>query len=281
MNHDFLSQLNPDQTKAVTFGNGPLLILAGAGSGKTRALTYRAAYLILEKKVDPSQILLVTFTNKAASEMKNRLRQLISANAVPFAGTFHSFCAKVLRREGKHIGIAANFVIFDELDQLDTVKQIMRQLNITNFKPGSILNAISGAKNELLSPSEYYSYAKSYFTKTVAQVYPAYEKLLKECNGLDFDDLLLKTVNLFLSQNDILAKYQRQLSFILVDEYQDTNKAQYELTRLLAKAHKNITVVGDCSQSIYSWRGADFRNILKLQEDFPNLTTINLERNYR
>jgi DNA helicase-2/ATP-dependent DNA helicase PcrA len=294
MNSDFLSDLNLQQKRAVTFGNGPLLILAGAGSGKTRALTYRAAYLVLAKDVDPSEILLVTFTNKAANEMKERIRKLLTTHnsslithnpqptaSLPFAGTFHSFCVRVLKREGKLLGIESDFVIYDEQDQLDLVKQIIKQADLGTFKPASILAAISGAKNELISELEYYPLARDYFTKTVAQVYLEYQKLLKKYHALDFDDLLTRTVQLFQHHRPVLNRYQNKFKFILVDEYQDTNHAQYELTRLLAKSHQNLTVVGDCSQSIYSWRGADFRNVMRLQNDFPRLTTINLERNYR
>jgi DNA helicase-2/ATP-dependent DNA helicase PcrA len=277
---DFLKDLNPEQAKAVTFGNGPLLILAGAGSGKTRALTYRASYLVSQKNIAPESILLVTFTNKAAAEMKKRISRLITTN-LPFAGTFHSFCVRILKKEGHRINIQPNFVIYDAQDQLDTVKNAIAQLSLPNLKPGPVLGYISQAKNELISELEYPQYARSEFGKAVSQVYLVYQKLLNKYNALDFDDLLFKTVKLFKSDQQLLTQYQDQFRYILVDEYQDTNKAQYELTKLLAKSHKNITVVGDCSQSIYSWRGADFRNIMRLQEDYPNLTTISLERNYR
>jgi len=277
---DFLKDLNSEQAKAVTFGNGPLLILAGAGSGKTRALTYRASYLVSQKNIDPENILLVTFTNKAAAEMKKRISRLITTT-LPFAGTFHSFCVRILKKEGLAINIQPNFVIYDSQDQLDTVKNAITELGLSNLKPGPVLSYISQAKNELISEFEYPQYSRSEFGKAVAQVYLVYQKLLKKYNALDFDDLLFKTVKLFKSDQQLLSGYQDQFRYILVDEYQDTNKAQYELTKLLAKSHKNITVVGDCSQSIYSWRGADFRNILRLKEDYPNLTTISLERNYR
>lgn len=287
MSNNFFKNLNKAQKKAVSFGNGPLLVLAGAGSGKTRALTYRAAWLILEKGVDPSKILLVTFTNKAALEMKERIRKLLATScqqpvaSLPFAGTFHSFCARILRREGKYLGISPDFLIYDQSDQKELIKQVFSKLGIEDFKPGSVLSAISGAKNELVSEKQYPNLAKSYFTKTVAQVYSLYQKLLLKSKALDFGDLLFKAVELFQKEEQILRKYQNQFEYILVDEYQDTNNAQYRLTHLLAKKNENLTVVGDCSQSIYSWRGADFRNILRLQEDFPQLSTINLERNYR
>ena len=287
MAENFLEKLNSSQQRAVTFANKPLLILAGAGSGKTRVLTYRAAWLVLEKNINPQDILLVTFTNKAAAEMKQRIINLLKTNDqrlmtnTPFAGTFHSFCARFLRIEGRDFDIPPDFTIYDTSDQLDLIKQIIKSKDLGKFKPGSILNAISSAKNELLTPLEYLNYAKSYFTKTAAEIYLEYQKSLDKYHALDFDDLLFETVKILNSNSVILSKYQHRYQYVLVDEYQDTNHAQYELTKLLAKGRQNLTVVGDCSQSIYSWRGADFRNVLKLEQDFPNLTTINLERNYR
>lgn len=274
--------LNPQQQKAVTYKNRPLLILAGAGSGKTRVLTYRAAWLINHHQVDPATILLVTFTNKAALEMKKRV-QKIAGQKLPFASTFHSWCARMLRKEGKYLGIPINFVIYDTTDQIDLVKQVMQEKGISSssFKPGAILAAISQAKNELFSPGEYFEYAKGHFYQTAAQVYINYQQKLKKYQALDFDDLLFETVKLFWQHQDILQKYQEQFLYILVDEYQDTNKAQYELTKLLAKKYGRLTVVGDVSQSIYGWRGANFRNVLDLKTDFPDLRTINLEQNYR
>jgi len=287
MKTNFLEKLNIEQKKAVSFKNQPLLILAGAGSGKTRVLTYRAAWLVLEKGIDPQDILLVTFTNKAAAEMKGRISKLLTINNqqpatnLPFSGTFHSFCARFLRIEGKDFGIPPGFTIYDTSDQLDLVKQIIKNKDLGKFKPGSILNAISSAKNELLTPLEYLNYAKGYFTKTAAEIYLEYQKSLNKYHALDFDDLLFEAVKILNSNSVVLSKYQHRYQYVLVDEYQDTNHAQYELTKLLSKGRQNLTVVGDCSQSIYSWRGADFRNVLKLEQDFPNLTTINLERNYR
>lgn len=299
---DILSHLNPTQQEAVTFEGGPLLILAGAGSGKTRALTHRAAWLIQAKGLPPENILLLTFTNKAAGEMKERITRLLdnqrtreleiqksnhpvlqSSNHLPFAGTFHSFCAKILRVDGHHRGIPPGFLIYDEDDQIEAVKRVMKDLNIAtnNFAPASVLTTISQAKNELLSPLEYPQYARGYFQETVARIYLAYQKLLKDSGALDFDDLLGETVRLFQNHPPVLQQYQQRFQYILVDEWQDTNKAQYLLTRLLASAHGNLTVVGDASQSIYSWRGADFHNVILLQKDFPNLKTINLEQNYR
>jgi DNA helicase-2/ATP-dependent DNA helicase PcrA len=278
--------LNPDQIKATHTTEGPVLILAGAGSGKTRVLTYRAAYLIGEKHIPPANILLLTFTNKAANEMKQRLTKLIprSLGGVgPFAGTFHSFCVKVLRSEGKHIGIPDDFVIYDEADQTDAIKDIMKRLDLStkNYNPGAILHTISEAKNELISALEYPQYARGYFQETVAAVYREYQKTLSENHALDFDDLLMKTVELFTKQNEILGLYQEKYRYILIDEYQDTNRAQYVLSTLLSARYRNICVVGDASQSIYRWRGADFRNIVNFKHDFPDTREFHLEQNYR
>jgi len=286
---NILADLNPFQQEAVKFGQGPLLILAGAGSGKTRALTYRAAYLIQEKDVRPENILLLTFTNKAAGEMKERIRQLLITNSqlpitnLPFAGTFHSFCARLLRKEGKAIGIPPNFVIYDETDQKETIKQAITKIDLSpkDFNPLSVLNTISQAKNELISALEYPQYAQGYFQQTVARIYLTYQRFLKEAQALDFDDLLMETVRLFKQAEEVLRRYQDKYQYILVDEWQDTNHAQYFLTKLLAKKWRNLNVVGDASQSIYGWRGADYRNLTRLQEDFSELKIINLEQNYR
>lgn len=277
-----LTQLNPAQQEAVTFGEGPLLILAGAGSGKTRALTYRAAWLIREKGVSPKNILLVTFTNKAADEMKGRLKKLIG-EIPPFTSTFHSFCARLLRKEGKNLGIPPNYSIYDEADQLETIKLAMTKIDLSTkeYKPASILNTISQAKNELISEMEYPQYAQGHFQEAVARVYLAYQKLLKDYQALDFDDLLFETVNLFQKEKPVLKKYQNHFQYVLIDEYQDTNQAQYTLTKLLANKWRNLCVVGDASQAIYGWRGANYRNLMNLKNDFPELTIINLERNYR
>lgn len=278
---DILAELNPQQQKAVTYGDGPLLILAGAGSGKTRALTYRAAYLISEKGIKPENILLLTFTNKAAGEMKERIRQLVSNS--PYAGTFHSFCARILRIEGEILGIPKSFVIYDESDQLELIKQIIKKLDlpIKDYKPNSILTTISEAKNELVSELEYPQLARTPWQKTAARIYLDYQQQLFNCSALDFDDLLFKTVVLFRKFLEILGKYQNKYQYILIDEYQDTNHAQYVLTKMLASRYQNLTVVGDCSQSIYSWRGANYRNLINLKKDFPGLQVINLEQNYR
>ena len=282
MTLDLENQLNPSQLEAVTFANGPLLVLAGAGSGKTRALTYRAANLIVNHNIPQDGILLLTFTNKAAGEMQQRLQNLIS-HTLPFAGTFHSFSAKILRKYAHLLGYGHNFVIYDDQDQLDLVKQISKNLGLTpkEFRPRSLLTQISNAKNELITPQDYYSIANGYFQETVADVYRNYQQHLKDANALDFDDLLLKTLELLQTQPQVLESLQQKFQYVLVDEYQDTNKAQYLIAKLLAAKHKNINAVGDASQSIYRWRGADYRNLEYLQKDFPDITTIKLEQNYR
>lgn len=275
--------LNPAQKQAVTFGNGPLLILAGAGSGKTRALTFRAAHLIKEQGVDPSRMLLVTFTNKAANEMKQRLSRLLGDITLPFCGTFHSFCVKLLRVDGDKIGLDKNFGIYDESDSLDTLKKAVKNLNldIKPFKIQSFKAAISGAKNELISGLEYGSFSRGRFQELAAAIFREYDRLLKLYSALDFDDLLLNAVKLLQNDKASLNKYRQRFEYILIDEYQDTNKAQYELTKLLSSRWRNLTAVGDFSQSIYSFRGADWRNLMRIKENFPDLTVINLEQNYR
>lgn len=283
MTSSLLNDLNSDQQAAVKYTEGPVLILAGAGSGKTRVLTYRAAYLIQEKHISPNNILMLTFTNKAANEMKERIKKLLGISSLPFAGTFHSFCVKVLRIDGKHIGIPDDFVIYDEQDQLDAIKDIMKRLDISskNHNPGAVLHTISEAKNELISDIEYPQYARGYFQETVAAVYREYQKFLVQNHALDFDDLLAKTVQLFTKEKEILSKYQEKYHYILIDEYQDTNRAQYVLSTLLSARYRNISVVGDASQSIYRWRGADFRNIINFKHDFPDVVEFHLEQNYR
>lgn len=285
---DFLKDLNKSQKEAVEYNSGPTMILAGAGSGKTRVLTTKVAYLIGVKKVNPSQILLVTFTNKAANEMKERVVLLLgkldkALISQPFAGTFHSFCVKLLRREGKYLDLTPDFVIYDEQDQVEVIKTVMEELNIStkNFAPKSILHAISEAKNELISELEYKQYAKGSFYEAAASVYPRYQKILRENHAVDFDDLLQKTVLLLQKNPEVLKYYQDQYVYILIDEYQDTNRAQYTLAKLLAGKYRNICVVGDASQAIYSWRGADFRNLLNLQKDYLDLKIFHLEQNYR
>lgn len=289
MKSNLLNSLNTDQQKAVIATNGPIIVLAGAGSGKTRVLIHKVIYLIVEKNVNPENILMVTFTNKAANEMKERIqkfftKQRLNINAPrPFISTFHSFCAKLLRKEGGKIGFSSRFTIFDDTDSLDLIKQVLASLYIStkDFKPSAILGTISGAKNELINPEQYALFARGQFQKAVAKVYPLYQKLLKENDAMDFDDLISYTVTLFQEDETTLNKYQEQFRYILIDEYQDTNRAQYALTKLLAKKYNNVCVVGDFSQSIYSWRGADYRNLIRFKEDFPGTKTFSLSQNYR
>ncbi len=267
---------------------GPLLILAGAGSGKTKTLTHRIAYLLATQKATPYTILAVTFTNKAASEMRERVATLLNEQAanrsfMPFMGTFHNICVRILRQDGEHIGVPRSFVIYDEQDRLAAVKQIGKQLNIDDkaFPARLLVGLISGAKNELITPAEYADFAGSPAERQAARVFPLYEQLLKANAALDFDDLIGKTVQLLQTSAPLREKWQQQFRYIMIDEYQDTNAAQYKLVKLLTNKAKNIAVVGDDWQSIYSWRGADFRNILNFEKDYPNCTVIKLEQNYR
>jgi len=286
---DLLDDLNPEQQEAVKATDGPVLILAGAGSGKTRVLTYRVAYLIQEKHVPAENILMMTFTNKAAGEMRDRILKLLNytLNPIPYSlpimGTFHSFCARVLRRDGGVLGLPPGFAIYDESDAMDVVKEAMANLNIPTQKtsPYSVRSTISGAKNELISSLEYPQYARGYFQEQVAKIYLEYQRILEQNKALDFDDLLLKVIKLFQTDPAILTRYQIQFQYILIDEYQDTNSAQYLISKYLAMRNKNICVVGDASQSIYRFRGADFRNIVKFQKDYPGTKVFNLEQNYR
>jgi DNA helicase II / ATP-dependent DNA helicase PcrA len=278
---NLLKNLNKAQIEAVTSELGPLLVLAGAGSGKTRVLTYRAAWLIEQKLTEPESMLLLTFTNKAAAEMRERITTL-TQDAPAFTGTFHSFCARLLRMEGRAIDIPINFLIYDEADKKDAIKEIMSDLNLENdkFNPGAVSAQISNAKNQMLTPLMYGEIAQGEFQEKVFKIYLEYEKFLKNSGALDFDDLLIKAVDL-LGQSSVYQKWQQKLEFILVDEWQDTNKIQYKLTKLLVGENKNITAVGDAAQSVYGWRGADFRNINNLIKDYPNIKVVNLEQNYR
>jgi len=277
-----LSILNKEQREAVVSTEGPCLILAGAGSGKTRVLTYRTAYII-DKGISDENILLTTFTNKAAGEMKERIAKLLGVKHSVLISTFHALCARILRIDGQFIGIPNNFVIYDTTDQKDAIKESFNLLGVSvkEYKPSSVLNTISQAKNELIDETQYPSYARGHFQEMVARVYKSYQKILKENSALDFDDLILKTVELFKKNPDILEKYQNKFKYILVDEYQDTNHAQYLLTKLLSGKWKNVCVVGDFSQSIYSFRGADFLNLSKFKQDFNNAKTFSLSQNYR
>jgi DNA helicase-2/ATP-dependent DNA helicase PcrA len=279
-----VQQLNPQQRKAVETTEGPLLIMAGAGSGKTRVLTHRIAYLIGAHKVAPWSILAITFTNKAAREMQERVANLVgpSANDI-WVSTFHSMCVRILRRDISRIGYTSNFTILDSGDQLSVVRNCMKELNIDTkkFEPKAVLAEIGNAKNELVSPQRYESRVGDYFQGIVAKVYSLYQKKLKHNNSLDFDDLIMKTIDLFKEVPEVLDFYQSKFRYIHVDEYQDTNRAQYLLCQMIADKHKNICVVGDSDQSIYRWRGADISNILNFEQDYPNATVILLEQNYR
>ena len=276
--------LNDVQRAAVEHTEGPVLIFAGAGSGKTRVLTHRIAYLLNEKKVFPDRILSVTFTNKAAGEMKSRLEKMVGAVAKDlWVGTFHSICVRMLRRDGKKIGIASNFAIMDDTDQRAIVRDILHDLDYDErqIAPGAALGEISKAKNQLLSPDQYESANTSFIGERYAAVYREYERRLRESNGLDFDDLIGRTIQLLEEDVETRTRYQNKFRYVLVDEYQDVNYAQYKLVATLADEHKNITVVGDDDQSIYSWRGSDYKMILKFEEDFPGAKVFKLEENYR
>ncbi|MFN7251374.1 MAG: DNA helicase PcrA [Anaerobacillus sp.] len=279
-----LNGLNTEQRAAVQHTDGALLIMAGAGSGKTRVLTNRIAYLIGEKEVAPWSILAITFTNKAAKEMKERVKKITGPIAEDiWISTFHSMCVRILRRDIDRIGVKRNFTILDPGDQLSVIKQILKQKNIDSkkFEPRSLLGSISSAKNELKTVKDYLKIAKGPYESTVADVYEAYQKELRKNHALDFDDLIMTTIQLFTQVPEVLEFYQRKFQYIHVDEYQDTNRAQYMLVKMLAARYKNICVVGDSDQSIYGWRGADISNILSFENDYPKSTTIMLEQNYR
>ena len=276
--------LNEAQHEAVTTTHGPLLIIAGAGSGKTRVLTHRIAYLLETQNVQPWQILAITFTNKAASEMKQRLENLIGTTANDmWVSTFHSACVRILRRHAKEIGFNSNFVIYDTSDKETMIKQCLKQLDIDpkQFSPKSISATISNAKNQLKNAQKYYKDVDDYYAEIVAKVYNLYEEKMESNNAFDFDDLLVKTVELFQQKEEVLEFYQNKFKHILIDEYQDTNHAQYIFVNLLAKGHKNLCVVGDPDQSIYRWRGADINNILSFERDYPEAKVVKLEQNYR
>jgi DNA helicase-2/ATP-dependent DNA helicase PcrA len=280
---DFLEQLNPQQRKAITAGDGPVLVLAGPGSGKTRVLTQRIAYLIAYEGVRPYQILAVTFTNKAAREMESRVEDLLGDQATQgmMIGTFHSTCARVLRREADLLPVGANYVIFDADDQVRLVKSIIREFNLNEklYRPHSVHAAISNAKNELIGADDYPT--ATYRDEIVKRVYVEYQKRLIASNAVDFDDLLVYTAQLLEGDPEVREKYAQRFRHVLVDEFQDTNIAQYVLIKHLASAHKNIFVVGDPDQSIYRWRGADWRNVQRFEQDFPDAQVILLEQNYR
>lgn len=279
-----LNGLNPQQQNAVKTTDGPLLLMAGAGSGKTRVLTHRIGYLMVEKGVNPYNILAITFTNKAAREMRERIQRMMGGAADNiWISTFHSMCVRILRREIDRIGYNRNFTILDSTDQQSVVKAILKEKNLDpkKFDPRAILGSISSAKNELVTPEEYAKTAGDYFSQKVSDVYVEYQRRLRKNQALDFDDLIMQTITLFQRVPDVLEYYQRKFQYIHVDEYQDTNRAQYMLVKLLAQRFKNLCVVGDSDQSIYRWRGADIANILSFEKDYPNASVILLEQNYR
>jgi DNA helicase-2/ATP-dependent DNA helicase PcrA len=281
---DILATLNPAQREAAQAIKGPVLILAGPGSGKTRVITYRVAYLVRTCGVNPHHIMAVTFTNKAAREMKERLEQLLGqAIEALTIGTFHAICARILRRDGRGVGLESSFVIYDEDDQLRLVKQVLEELKLDpkQYVPQVLRSAIDSAKSRLISPEDYGQQVSSYFEEIVHRVYQRYQQLLSQGQAVDFDDLLMKTAQLFRDHPRILARYQSRYAHILVDEFQDTNIAQYELVKQLAGRHRNLCVVGDPDQSIYSWRFADLRNILSFEKDYPEAKVVFLEQNYR
>ena len=281
---EFLKQLNLEQRAAVLQKKGPLLILAGAGSGKTRVISYRIAHLIAEGHAEPDQVLAVTFTNKAAQEMRDRVELLLTTDCNRlWISTFHSFCARVLRREGPAIGLSREFVIYDSSDQLAVVRRALRDLNIDDklLPARQALSLISQAKNQMVDPESLRGESWSARGEMVVKIYNRYQRTLRDANALDFDDLLLRTVDLFATEGPVKQQYAERFRFVMIDEYQDTNQPQYLLIRHLADHHRNLCVVGDPDQSIYKWRGADLRNIMDFEQDFAEATVIRLEQNYR
>ncbi|MCL6594149.1 MAG: UvrD-helicase domain-containing protein, partial [Alicyclobacillus sp.] len=280
---NILEDLNPEQRKAVTHPGGPLLILAGAGSGKTRVLTYRTAYLIKHMGIKPESILAITFTNKAAREMKDRIEKMLPQVRGILVSTFHSACVRFLRSDIDRLGYKKNFIIFDTQDQQILMRECIKARNIDEKKytPAGVLSYIGRAKDKLLSPQKCMEKAKDFREKTMADLYDMYQEKLLENNAMDFDDLIGNCVRLFETCPDVLARYQDKFRYILVDEYQDTNRAQYRWLRLLAEKHRNLCAVGDGDQAIYGWRGADSGNLLAFERDFPECRVITLETNYR
>ena len=277
------TNLNDVQQQAVVCTEGPLLILAGAGSGKTRVITHRISYLIKEKLAAPWEILALTFTNKAAAEMRARIEALVGTIPGMWVSTFHASAARILREHASLLGYTSSFVIYDDSDQLTVVRNVMKEMNLddTRFKPRGVLQAISRAKNEMSDAHSFSEEADNFFSRTIARIFTQYQERLQRNNALDFDDMLLLMVKLFRTQPDVLSHYQHKFRYILVDEYQDTNRVQYEIIRLLAGSHRNLCVVGDDDQSIYQFRGADLRNILDFERDWPEATVVKLEENYR
>ena len=282
--NDLIQGLNTEQKNAVTHTEGPLLIMAGAGSGKTRVLTHRIAYLLREKDIAPRNILAITFTNKAAREMKDRVESLVGKDGEKiWMSTFHSMCVRILRRDIDRIGYDRNFSILDSSDQLSVIKQVLKEINLDPKKwdPRAMLGAISNSKNELMTAEDYARKAGNMHEEQIAEIYKGYQKKLRKNQSLDFDDLIMQTLRLFDEVPEVLETYQRRFQYIHVDEYQDTNHAQYQLVKHLASRYQNLCVVGDSDQSIYAWRGADIQNILNFENDYPKARTILLEQNYR
>src|SRR5438034_5281268 len=280
----YLADLNPAQREAVLTTEGPLLVIAGAGSGKTRVLTYRVAHLINAIGAKPNEILAITFTNKAAGEMRERLQRLLGRTGQGlWILTFHAACGRILRREAQRLGYRSNFTIYDQADQIRLVKQCLEELerDPKRFTPRGIHNQISHAKNRLISPDEYANQVQSFYDQTVADVYQLYQRRLFASNAVDFDDLLMLTVDVLERFPDVREKWQKAFRYVLVDEYQDTNHAQYRFLQLLAEKHMNVFAVGDPDQSVYGFRGADIRNVLEFENDFPGAKSIALEQNYR
>ena len=281
---DLLAGLNPPQRAAVTAGDGPLLIFAGAGSGKTRVLTHRIAWLIQQHRAEASEILAVTFTNKAAREMRGRVEQLLNLTAGGiWMGTFHAIAVRILRRDGSADGIDRHFLIYDEADRLSVIKRVMNEMRLDEkrYPPGGIVALISRAKDEAMTVEEQAKAAGTHNEELAARIRVHYDRFLEQNSALDFDDLLMRTVWLFDRHPEVLEKYQKRFRYVMVDEYQDTNRAQYLMVRQLAGKHRNLAVVGDDDQSIYKFRGADVRNILSFEHDYPDAQIVKLEQNYR
>lgn len=276
MKTNIIDSLNPKQKEAVSYVKGPSVVLAGAGSGKTRVLVGKVIYLIENKKIDPASIVMITFTNKAANEMKKR----IGGTKLGYVGTFHSFCAYLLRRDGQHIGLDRDFAIYDDNDQTTIIKQILKKAG-KKSTPSHLIYKISSAKGQLISPKRYREIFTDYESGFIAEIYEKYEQELRKNKALDFDDLIVKGIDLIRKNPGVLEKYQNRFRYLLVDEFQDTNYSQYIFTKILGGKYKNVTIVGDFSQSIYSWRGADIKNLEKFQEDFPGSKVFYLEENYR
>lgn len=282
MKEEIFKHLNQKQKEAILYSFGPSIILAGAGSGKTRVLVYKVIYLINYQNINPHSIIMITFTNKAGDEMRERIIKIAKVRNLGFIGTFHSFCASILRRFADRLGYGNNFVIYDEDDQRSLIKEVLKETLIKKYSPDFFLNQISLAKNQLVTPEKYlenFNFGNKF--ELIQLVFEKYQKKLKNNNAMDFDDLLMNVIFLWRENNSILELYQNKISHILVDEFQDTNFAQYELVKMLSRKNKNITVVGDFSQSIYSWRGADIENLKKFQKDFPQAKVFYLDENYR